>query len=290
MNDPLLKEGIFMFSDILLTVDFDRTLTAPDSTIPQVNLDAIRYFMDHGGTFTVNTGRSVPMSIHNILGKVPTNAPLLLYNGSADYDTATGRFTRAVPLPFDRSFLNDLQQQFPYLNVEEQGLNAHYLVHTDAGWEDYCDHNGCPWAYGTPDTPFIKVAIYGQFWENTVASMYEATEEELALFDEAVAYIEHTYGDQVDVFRACPRIADIHAKGCSKLNAARDLQKQLGKKILVCVGDADNDLSMLEGADFAFCPADGTVADRFPNVCNCADGAVAEVIYKKIPEILRNYP
>ena len=120
--------------------------------------------------------------------------------------------------------------------------------------------------------------------------MYEATADELALFNEAIAYIEQTYGDQVDVFRACARIADIHTKGCSKLNAARNLQKQLGKKILVCVGDAENDLSMLEGADYAFCPADGMVANLFPNVCNCADGAVAEVIYKKIPEILWNYP
>ena len=279
-----------MFSDVLLTVDFDRTLTAPDSTIPQVNLDAIRYFMDNGGTFTLNTGRSIPMSVKNILGKVPANAPLLLYNGSADYDAATNRFARIAPLPFDRSFLTHLQERFPDLNVEEQGISAHHLARKDAGWEDYCHNNGCNWAYDWPDTPFIKAAIYGQFRENTVASMYEATEDELQLFDEAISYIEQTYGDQVDIFRACARIADIHTKGCSKLNAARNLQKQLGKKILVCVGDAENDLSMLEGADYAFCPADGVVANRFPNVCACADGAVAEVIYKKIPEILRNYP
>ena len=50
------------FSDILLTVDFDRTLTARDSSIPQRNLEAIAYFMEHGGTFTVNTGRSLPMT------------------------------------------------------------------------------------------------------------------------------------------------------------------------------------------------------------------------------------
>ena len=51
-----------IFSDILLTVDYDRTLTAPDSTIPRRNLEAIRYFMENGGIFTVNTGRSVPMT------------------------------------------------------------------------------------------------------------------------------------------------------------------------------------------------------------------------------------
>ena len=43
---------------------------------------------------------------------------------------------------------------------------------------------------------------------------------------------------------------------------------------------------MLREADFAFSPADGVVADRFENVCNCAEGAVADVIYRKIPEIL----
>ena len=54
-----------MYSDILMTVDFDRTLTAPDSTIPERNIEAIRHFIDNGGTFTVNTGRSIPMSVHN---------------------------------------------------------------------------------------------------------------------------------------------------------------------------------------------------------------------------------
>ena len=34
-----------IFSDVLLTVDFDSTLNGPDSTIPERNLDAIRYFM-----------------------------------------------------------------------------------------------------------------------------------------------------------------------------------------------------------------------------------------------------
>ena len=64
----------------------------------------------------------------------------------------------------------------------------------------------------------------------------------------------------------------------------------MGRKLLVCVGDGENDVSMLRGADFAYCPADGVVADRFENVCVCAEGAVADVIYKKIPQILKNSP
>ena len=90
----------------------------------------------------------------------------------------------------------------------------------------------------------------------------------------------------MDTFRACARILDLHAKGCSKLNSARALQARLGRKILVCVGDAENDATMLDGADYAYCPSDGVVADRYENVCPCGEGAVADVIYYKIPGIL----
>ena len=47
---------------------------------------------------------------------------------------------------------------------------------------------------------------------------------------------------------------------------------------------------MLEGADFSYCPRDSAIADRFENVCACGEGAVADVIYKKIPEILAKIP
>ena len=283
-----------LFSDVLLTVDFDRTLTAPDSTIPQRNLEAIRWFIDNGGAFTLNTGRSIPMSRNHILGIVPTSAPLLLYNGSAAYDANTGKLTRYAPLALDpETVLPQLQARFPELNVEVQALDAHYLMRKDAGWEAYSDHNHCAWAYARPGDipgPFIKFSFYGQFRENTVASMYEATAEELAQFDRLIAYLQETYGDKIEIFRACARIVDIHAKGASKLNSARLLQKEMGRGILVCVGDAENDLSMLEGADYAYCPQDGVVADRFENVCECAMGAIADVIYEKIPELLKNRP
>lgn len=281
------------FSDVLLTVDFDRTLTAPDTTIPARNLEAIRYFMDNGGVFTVNTGRSIPM-ISSFLDKISVNAPLLLYNGSAAYDPVADKLSQGRIIELDpEAMIKDLQSRFPELTVELQGVRAHHIFYKNAGWEDYCENNRCPWAYAKAEDiplPFLKLAMYGEFRENTVASMYGATEAELKLFDDAVAYVEDHYGHAVDVFRACARIIDIHAKGCSKLNAALQLQRSLGRKLLVCVGDAENDIPMLDGADYAFCPADGVVADRYETVCSCGDGAVADVIYKKIPEILSNQP
>ena len=114
------------------------------------------------------------------------------------------------------------------------------------------------------------------------------TEEEIRRFDEVQQQLQEELGEYCEVFRAAPKILDIHAKGVSKANAARALQKKLGRSVLVCVGDGENDVSMLDDADFSFCPADVIVSDRYPNVCKCGDGAVADVIYEKIPEILKN--
>ena len=119
-----------------------------------------------------------------------------------------------------------------------------------------------------------------------MADLYNGSAEEFARFDEIHKELEAVFGDKCVVFRAANRIIDIHAKGVSKAKSARQLQKELGRKILVCVGDGENDVSMMHDADYAFCPGDAIIRDRFENVCNCADGAVADVIYKKIPEIL----
>ena len=281
------------FDHILLTVDYDRTMTAPDSTVPERNLEAIRYFMENGGAFTLNTGRSVPMA-SSLLDRIPVNVPFLLYNGSAAYDRQRQELRQCRTIDLDpEALVADLLGRFPHLTLEVQGTDAHYIFRKNSGWEAFNTHNRCPWAYADPENvprPFLKFAIYGEFRDKTVASMYESTPRERAQIDEAVAYVEKTYGQQVDVFRPCARIVDFHAKGVSKIKSARDLQKSLGRSLLICVGDAENDIPMLDGADFAFCPADGVVADRYETVCKCADGAVADVIYKKIPEITAVHP
>ncbi len=277
------------YSDILLTVDFDRTLTAPDSTIPQRNLDAIRDFMARGGAFTVNTGRSVPM-FRKLRERIPANVPYLLYNGSAAWDG--GELLLQRPIQLDQeTVIRDLLEKFPDLNLEIQGVDRHYNFVESPGWNRFCDQNGCARATVDPGAdlgPFLKFSLCGEIREGTVAELFTGTPEEMARILECRSYIEKTYGQWVVCFLAAPRILDVHAKGVSKLASARALQARLGRKILVCVGDAENDITMLDGADYAFCPADGVVADRYETVCPCGEGAVADVIEKKIPEILKN--
>ena len=278
-----------IFSDILLTVDFDRTMTGPDSTIPRKNLEAIQYFIDNGGAFTVNTGRSLPMTkvFRDI---VPVNVPLLLYNGSAAYDLEKKEILNPALIPLEQAqVIRRTMAQFPDMTVEIQGLDAHYIFEENPAWDAFSEGNNCAWAHAQPEDdlgPFLKFSLYGRLGSTSVAALYEYTPEEIRRFDEVQHQLQEELKDSCEVFRAAPKILDIHAKGVSKANAARALQKELGRSILVCVGDGENDVSMLDDADFAFCPADAIVAKRYPNVCKCGDGAVADVICKKIPEIL----
>ena len=280
-----------VFDRVLLTVDYDRTLTAPDSTIPERNIEAIRYFMERGGAFTVNTGRSIS-TFGEMMKKIPVNAPFLLYNGSAA--CRNGVLEHCVEIQMDVwQTVDALAREFPEMNLEIQGVDTNYLVNQRQEYVGFYEALGwkhTPAIPGTDIGPFLKIAMFGRIHANTVDSMFSATEEELAYFDWAEKRISEMFPDKVEVFRSAPRIIDIHAKGVSKLRAARDLQARLGKEILVCVGDAENDITMLDGADYAYCPEDGGVADRYENVCCCADGAVADVIYKKIPEILAVQP
>ena len=278
-----------MFSDVLLAVDFDRTLTAPDSTIPERNLKAIRYFMENGGAFTVNTGRSAAM-FKRIMPEVGANVPYLLWGGSAAYDHRTGEVTdvNVIDLDLDAT-MEQVRKAFPTLNVELQGIHAHYCFNAAGDWHEFYERQGFIHQDAAPGTdygPFIKFSVYGELHAPKVADLYAGTEEEILLITDARQKLEEMFGDKVDIFRPAPRILDIHARGVSKIKAARNLQHRLGRKILVCVGDAENDIPMLDGADHAFVPSDALLKDRYETVCDCASGAVADVIYKKIPEIL----
>ena len=281
------------YSDILLTVDYDRTLTAPDASIPERNLRAIREFMALGGSFTVNTGRSVPMFCKE-MEKVSVNAPFLLYNGSGAYDPVTRELSLTRPIALDLwDTLEKIHSFCPELHLEVQAVDSHYSYGFDEEWNEFYEGIGCRHAQAARNSglePLLKLSLFGKIRERGVPQLFHAEPWEMERFDQVERWLRENFSDSMTIVRSGARIIDMQAAGTSKANAARALQKRLGKKLLVCVGDAENDISMLDGADYAYCPADGVLAGRYENVCPCADGAVADVIYKKIPEILAKHP
>lgn len=271
------------FSNVLLVSDFDRTLTAQDSTIPAANLEAIRRFAAAGGRFTVGTGRSVPM-FRPYRERIPANAPLILYNGAAVYDYNTETMSETVWMPTGRELLEYLAETFPELWVEVQGVDAHYLIGENPAREAFYRAQGVPFRTVTPaEAPerYHKLALFGPFSENGVRQFFQGTPEEDARF---AACQERIMADwpMLRADRAAMKIIDLQDRRAGKGSAARNLARRLGRKTLVCVGDAMNDASMLQEADLAFAPADCVPAVKELGCCTlvrpCGEGAIAGVV------------
>ncbi|MGI5977778.1 MAG: HAD-IIB family hydrolase [Candidatus Limivicinus sp.] len=246
------------FSNILMASDFDRTLTDFQSNIPQKNIEAIREFEAEGGLFTMATGRSVPM-FRKYMDMVPTNAPLVLYNGAAIYDSVSGELLDVQEIPGGRELVRELHDRYPRLWLEIQGVDYHYLFEENPMRDKFLDFFGAAHKLITVDElplPLIKPSFSGTFIDHTAAAFYEDINGEFQYFRETAEEMRRDYGDIMEVDLAMPRIIDLQAKNVSKGRAARKLAERLGRKILVCCGDGLNDVSMLKEADHPFVPCD----------------------------------
>ena len=270
------------FSDLLLVSDFDRTLTDRASRIPAANTEAIEFFKAHGGLFTMGTGRSVPMFAPYRAG-VATNAPLILYNGAACYDYDSGELTEPIWMDTGLELLRYLREEFPTLRLELQGLDAHYFFDEDPARDRFYEGLGVAIRRVAPEQapiPYLKLALFGEFREPSVAQFFSADEETLAFFQAAAEQIARDWPSLV-VDRAAARILDLQRKDANKGAAARRLARRLGRT-LICVGDAMNDASMLLEADRAFAPADCDEQVKALGCCTltrpCGEGAIAGVV------------
>ena len=273
------------FSHILLVSDYDRTMTAFDGTIPQANLDAIAEFTDRGGVFTIATGRSRPM-FRKPVEQLPISVPVILANGGALWEPDTDRVTVFHQLSDEAmAAVRDITNQFPHLRLELQGLDYHRCMGYDAIRDAYLARYGLEPNYGGWDDlqDLMSVAcLYAPFQKAAHARPEDTTPEEEAPFEAIEALVAERYSHLLEAVRSMPRMIELLPKGCGKGNAARQLAQQLGRSTLLCVGDAPNDLDMLDKADEAFYPtsAESSLFHRgyTPLPVSCQEGTIAALV------------
>ncbi len=275
------------FSDILLVTDFDATLTGRDRRIPQANVDAVERFMAEDGLFTIATGRSRPMFDHSSRD-IRVNAPHILSNGSAVYDYATRSWIFWEDLPEDAdAVMADLVARFPDVFGEVQTKDEHYGFNGDPAHDDWMQRIGVlirrlPLA--EIPRPWLKLRFLIQQNERKPGPapiVREMPEELVRRIDAMKTHVESAYGDRYRVERPSALSIEVMRAGTHKGLTARRLALALGRKTLVCVGDALNDLSMLQEADVAFVTGDAEPAMYgygFRVAAPCGEGAVASVI------------
>jgi len=275
------------YSNILLVTDFDATLTGRDRKIPRANITAVEQFMAEGGLFTIATGRSRPMFDHSA-GDIATNAPHIISNGSGIYDYRNKEWLFWEDLPSDAGeVMTDLATRFPLVFGEIQTQDEHFGFNGDPSLDEWMKPINViiqRRPVSQIPRPWLKLRFLWQLTDQKSGPRLTNPEDhadKIRVIDEMRDYVQANYGDRYAVERPGDLSIEIQCAGTTKGTTARRLANEYGREILVCAGDARNDLSMLKEADIAYITADAEPAMfgyGFRVAAPCGVGAIASII------------
>ena len=102
------------FSGYLMVSDLDKTFFAEGTDIPPRNIEAVKYFIENGGKFTLATGRGA-VAAKIIAADIPQNAPEILFNGAMLYDMAREEVIEqhGVNTPDMVSLMHSIIEKYP---------------------------------------------------------------------------------------------------------------------------------------------------------------------------------
>ena len=247
------------FDGILICSDWDGTLFDGQG-VPEEGVRAIRYFEENGGKFTLCSGRP-PFYIKELTNYVVPNTYTLALNGTVIYDTETGEILR-------ESFIDDDAYRLA-LELISKSVKIKKVGVCVKGKNEYF------WL--TPEEFEAKIPEL----KTLLAYKITLTTENVSDGDKLVLDAEKIEKGRYSVLRSARGYAELILTECSKGQAAVWLKKHLGARLLVCMGDYENDIPMFECADVSYAPENAIEkikALATHVTVNVKDAAVAKVI------------
>lgn len=270
------------FENIVIVSDIDGTYLARNEEGDRRNREAIEYFKSNGGHFTFATGRTVSTFFHAIPDAVELiNLPVICCNGGYIYDVWADR--QIASYPMEHRLVFEIQRKFAELEKTEGCREAAsefkqiYYKHksyTENAVEKYLSEIVATDLYEImspkewEDYEIYKIIFVGE--KQAVTNMRKR--------------IDPLFCGRADISQASASYYEYNAYGVNKASGIDSIIKTYfpDKKMTVCaVGDHDNDIKMIEYADFGCCPENANdnvkaASDRI--FCNCKDGVIADMI------------
>ena len=270
------------FNKVLLASDFDNTLVYTQGAlergedIPPMsarNREAVEYFIQNGGYFSISTGRALP-AFARYAKDLPCNTPCVIANGAAIYDFNKDCYVETAFLDEDiYDHVDALLARFPGLCFEiyHDDRRIHVLHPNDytrnhehltrAKTEEVKD-------FREVDLPIIKLLF----------------EEEKPLLEQVRDFIvSRDWGKRYELIFSSDHLLELTRRGATKGGMILKLAKLLGgaRKDIYCIGDHNNDIPMLEVSEIGFAPENAIPEVKEWGahiVCHCKDGALADVV------------
>lgn len=263
------------FKGILLLSDMDGTMLNDEKKIPPRNIEAVRYFIENGGLFSIASGRS-HQSVIRYLNNLPINMPMIVLNGTIlyDHDEKKILWHGEIEKESAKVIIKEVLDRFPQVGVEiytEEGvhiISANDFTSAHMVREQLRHYDG--------DMEGIALPWY--------KAIFADENKRLKPVEEFIA--DRKYTDRYPSIRCVyseSYFYEVLGADISKGTALRQLclQYHISKERTYVVGDNYNDAEMMEEAGFSFAPGNAVEAIRkmaSQVVCSNNDGAVAQAV------------
>jgi len=271
------------FTGVLLVSDYDNTLLNTNAVwsgqrksqrLSDRNRAALEAFMDQGGHFAMATGRAL-VALEQFAGDVPTNCPAILCNGAAMYDFQTKAYLESIVLPEDIcAHCQAVLDRFPTTAAEVYPLleNAIHAVRPNIHTRHHQQITHAE-VREDPDMAVVPQPVTKLLLEDDRPVL-----EQLDAILRAQPWI-----GSCELCFSATNLLELTGKGANKGGMVRRLAGRLGISMdhVYCVGDQENDLSMLRSAAQGFAPANCADAVRTSGavvVSDCDHDALADVV------------
>ena len=269
----------------LLFLDLDGTLLNDAKEITQGNRDALEQALRRGHGVIITTGRPLKSAIQQAhkLGLDRPGCLLIAYNGAQIYDWEKQQivFSRSLPLAA-------VERIFERVNAAGEHIQTYDAW--DVLVEPRCDNASVRRYCQLIGMAFKVIGDVRKDLTEAPVKCLVINYEEQSGIKKIQAWIRENMAREVDCFFSCDQYLEIVPRGMSKGEAVKMLCAKMGVDIAdaVAVGDAANDLSMIEAAGIGVAMANGTeevkaVADYITARDNNHDG-IAEVVQRFFSE------
>jgi len=255
-------EGYVIFSDL------DGTLLNDDKEVCIANKDAIKYFIDNGGRFSIATGRPVNAVVQYI-DNIKIDMPIITYNGGALYDFNNKKIIEEHVLEDDKKALaKKIIEDFETVEVEVFYDNNLYIL-KDIGMSNRPTIESLNIIHEIPEE------LYSLKWNKIL----------LCAKKELIDEIEKTFESRYNTkgIRSGENFFEIMPDGVSKGGALKKLIDiyNLDKSKVIACGDEMNDVELLSECGIACVPANGSetikkMADFI--TCDNNKGIISDVV------------
>jgi HAD-superfamily hydrolase, subfamily IIB len=254
---------------MLLITDLDGTLLDDDKNITKVDLDAIKKWQAAGNLFTFATGRAIKTSI-KYAKDLDLNLPAVVFNGSVIYDFNSETTIYETPLAdFAPDVVKFVLETYPNVGVTVQTISEMLTIRSNNIIEHLLIVENTPRIDITPDE------IPGRLFK----VLFALPHDKVPALSKA---LKERWGGKTDFIHSNINYFEMIPIGECKGTAVKKLADHIeysGK--IAAIGDFDNDITMLKGADYSACPsgAKGTIRETAQTILKSGNGgAVAEFI------------